>query len=292
MKLHNQGESPPMRFAPWRQKLWHIIFNHNTPGSRGFDIVLLIAILMSVIVVMLESVEGFRRQHGDLLKAAEWFFTILFTTEYLLRLIATRRPLAYATSFFGLVDLLSFLPTYIDYFFLDGMRYFLVIRILRLLRVFRVLKMLAFVGEGNVIVNALVRSRTKILVFMFFMMVLVTVLGSVMYIVESGSNAEKFSSIPTSIYWAIVTITTVGYGDITPITEMGKVISAFVMLLGYAIIAIPTGIIVGEVISDFKNPSLSGRACPNCNIEGHEDKANFCRRCGFELEQMPEEKES
>jgi len=288
MKLPNQGVEPPKRFAPWRQKLWHIIFNHNTPVSRGFDIFLLIAILLSVVVVMLESVEGYKATYGDLLIAAEWFFTIFFTIEYVLRLIATRRPLKYATSFFGIVDLLSFLPTYINHFFLSDIHYLLVIRILRLLRVFRVLKMLAFIGQGNMLLRALSNSRAKIFVFMFFMAVLVTILGSIMYIVESVENAEKFSSIPTSIYWAIVTITTVGYGDITPITTLGKMISAFIMLLGYAIIAVPTGIVVGEVIEELRNPPASGRACPNCHIEGHENKAEYCRRCGTELEKMPE----
>jgi voltage-gated potassium channel len=279
-------ETAPNRFAPWRKKLWHIIFEHSTSMSKGFDIVLMLAIILSVLVVMLESVVPFNEKHGDLLLKAEWFFTILFTVEYFLRLIATRNPRRYAFSFFGIVDLLSFIPTYIDHFFLTSVSYFLVIRIFRLLRIFRILKMLTFIGEGSVLVKALMKSRTKIFIFMFFIAILVTILGSVMYIVESGRNGEKFSSIPTSIYWAIVTITTVGYGDITPITELGKVISAFVMLLGYAIIAIPTGIVVGEVIGEFKNTPASGRACPNCGIEGHEDRAKFCRRCATPLEDL------
>ena len=285
--MKNQpDETAPIRFAPWRKKLWHIIFEHNTPLSKGFDIVLMLAIILSVLVVMLESVVHINNKYGELLLAAEWFFTILFTIEYFLRLIASRHPGQYASSFFGIVDLLSFIPTYIDHFFLTSVSYFLVIRIFRLLRIFRILKMLTFIGEGSMLVRALLKSRTKIFVFMFFMAILVTILGSVMYIVESGRNGEKFSSIPTSIYWAIVTITTVGYGDITPITELGKVISAFIMLLGYAIIAIPTGIVVGEVIGDLKNTHASGRACPNCGIEGHEDRAKFCRRCATQLEDI------
>ncbi len=280
--MRNRGPDKPPEIAPWRQKVWHIIFNHNTPGSRAFDIVLMFVIVTSVIVVMLESVPTNSEQTRRVLWYMEWGFTILFTIEYILRCIATRRPWRYMTSFFGIVDLLSFLPTYIEPF-VEGAHYLLVIRILRLLRIFRILKLLPYIGQSRILMLALRSSRPKIIVFLAGVLVLVVILGALMYIVENPTN-DTFSSIPASVYWAIVTLTTVGYGDIVPQTIVGQVLSALVMLLGYAIIAVPTGIVIWEMTAaQNTTPVPSGRSCPDCGVDGHEDEAIYCRMCGGKL---------
>ncbi len=279
--MRKHDEIPPERMSPWRRQLGHIIFDHHTPGSKAFDVVLLVAIVLGVLVVMLESVKSFNASHGQLLKTAEWVFTILFTLEYVLRLIASPKPLRYAFSFYGIVDFLSFIPTYIEPFFV-GAHFLLVIRILRLMRLFRILKMMQYVGQGNQLMRALRASRPKIIVFMFFVVVLVVILGAIMYIVESPMN-KNFSSIPTSVYWAVVTLTTVGYGDITPVTVLGKIISVAVMLMGYAIIAVPTGIVIGEMEAGRTITRDAEVPCPRCHAKGHASDARFCRHCGGAL---------
>jgi len=230
---------------------------------------------------MLESVAPLRASHGPLLRTAEWAFTLLFTLEYILRLIASPKPLRYAFSFYGIVDLLAFIPTYIEFFF-TGAHFLIVIRILRPMRLFRILKLMQYVGEGNQLMRALRSSLPKIIVFIVFIIVMVIILGAIMYIVENPVN-ESFSSIPTSVYWAVVTLTTVGYGDITPITVLGKLISVFVMLIGYAIIAVPTGIVIGEMNASRALTRDAEVPCPVCHAAGHETDARFCRHCGGAL---------
>jgi voltage-gated potassium channel len=265
-----------------RQRLYEIIFESETPAGRRFDVFLLVAIVLSMSVVILESVESYRIQYASWLRSAEWFFTILFSVEYLLRLYSVKKPLAYATSFFGVVDLLSVLPSYLSLFF-PGMQYLLAIRIMRLLRVFRIFKLGHFLTEGNVIIHALYLSRRKIIVFMVFILLMVTVIGAVLYMVEAPYN-ENFASIPVSIYWAIVTLTTVGYGDISPVTNFGRLLAALVMLLGYAVLAVPTGIVSSEMMAARKDPSLvSGQTCRHCAREGHDSDAQFCKYCGEKL---------
>lgn len=269
-------------FKPFREKIHEIIFEADTPWGKVFDIILLILISLSVIVVMLESVAPFQAQHQAFFITLEWIFTVIFTIEYLLRLYSVYRPWKYATSFFGIIDLLAILPTYLS-FFVVGSQAFLVIRALRLMRIFRILKLGHFLNEGRVIVAAMRASLTKITVFLFFIVILVTILGSIMYFIEGGSN-EGFNSIPRAIYWAIVTLTTVGYGDITPATAVGQFLSAIVMILGYAIIAVPTGIVTGEIIQTVRNrKALNTQVCRFCAREGHEDDAVFCKYCGNKL---------
>lgn len=266
--------------AGWRQRLHTIIFESDTPGGKAFDIVLLISILASVVVVMLDSVSGIRTRYGSALAVLEWSFTILFTIEYLLRLISVRRPLAYIGTFFGVVDLLAILPTYLS-LLVPGTQYLLVVRVLRLLRIFRILKLAEYLNEGRTLGQALLAARRKISVFLLTVVTVVIIVGAVMYVVEGPEYG--FTSIPTSIYWAVVTLTTVGYGDIAPQTPLGKGLSVIVMLLGYGIIAVPTGIVTLE-LSRAGAPQMTNQACPSCGTEGHEADARYCRRCGAALE--------
>lgn len=260
-----------------RYRLHEIIFEADTPTGKLFDILLIFSIIISVIVVMLDSVAALDLQYGTLFFYLEWFFTLVFTVEYGLRLSCIGRPAKYAKSFYGIVDLLSILPSYISLLLPAG-KYLLVIRILRLLRVFRVLKLVQYVGESNYLQRALWASRRKIVVFLLSVFLLMIIFGSVMYIVEGGENG--FTSIPRSIYWAIVTMTTVGYGDISPQTNMGQVIASLVMILGYGIIAIPTGIVTAELTFQ---QHLSTQACPECSAEGHDLDATHCKFCGADL---------
>jgi len=261
--------------SDWRQRIYEIVFEAETPAGRAFDITLIVLILLSVIAVFLESSRGIRQVFGPELLIAEWFFTILFSIEYILRFIAVKRPLRYALSFYGLVDILSILPTYVS-LFVPGTQYFLAIRILRLLRIFRILKLTAYISEGRVISTALKASRQKIVVFLVAILTIVTVVGSLMYVVEGEENG--FTDIPTSIYWAIVTLTTVGYGDLSPKTGLGKLLASAVMIMGYGIIAVPTGIVTGELIRASK--SASTHVCPECHAEGHDLDAVHCKFCG------------
>ncbi|MCB0560297.1 MAG: ion transporter [Lewinellaceae bacterium] len=272
---------PAVRRNELKEKIHEIIFEADTPAGKAFDVVLLILIVASVLVVTLESVRGLQSHYNNFFYALEWFFTIIFTIEYILRLYCVYRPAKYATSFFGVIDLLAILPTYIS-LIIYGTQYLLVIRALRLLRVFRIFKLGHFLSEGEVIIRALKASRAKITVFLTFILLLIIIIGSIMYLVEGGQN-EGFSSIPRSIYWTVVTLTTVGYGDITPVTELGQFLSAFIMILGYAILAVPTGIVSAEMVSDMRKNTLTNQACRYCGKEGHETDAVFCKYCGERL---------
>jgi voltage-gated potassium channel len=274
--------SDPIKKKPangLRAHLHEIIFEADTRMGRLFDVALIWFILISVVAVMLDSVAPIRARHGSLLITIEWVFTIIFSIEYLLRLSCIGRPLKYATSFFGVVDLLAILPTYLSILF-PGSQYLLVIRILRVLRIFRVLKLVQFLDEMNVMMRAMRASGRKIAVFLFTVTTLMVVFGSVMYLIEGAENG--FDNIPRSIYWAVVTMTTVGYGDISPQTAVGQAVAALVMLLGYAIIAVPTGIVVSE-FSRAERRVVSTQACPQCSCEGHAPDATFCKKCGAPL---------
>ncbi len=263
----------------WREKIHEIIFEADTPAGKLFDEVLIVCIIGSVLVVMLDSVDSLNEKYSHLFYVLEWVFTILFSIEYVLRLICVGRSLKYATSFFGVVDLLTVIPTYLD-LLLPGTRFLLVIRILRVLRIFRVLKLAKYVGEANLLIKAISASSRKITIFLFAVVTIVTVLGSMMYIIEGPKNG--YTSIPISIYWAIVTLTTVGYGDISPHTPLGQALSVVVMVMGYSIIAVPTGIVTVELSQALKQgfPTLS---CRQCSAEGHDDDAKHCKFCGSEL---------
>ena len=271
----NANNSP----SPLRARLHEIIFEADTPAGKLFDVLLIVSIILSVIMVMLDSVGSIRASYGRLLYFGEWFFTILFTIEYLLRLYSVGRPAAYATSFFGIIDLLAVLPTYLSIFF-PGTQYFLIIRILRVLRIFRVLKLVQYLGEARMISQALRASRRKITVFLFGVLTVVVIFGALMYLIEDPDSG--FTSIPQSIYWTIVTLTTVGYGDISPQTVLGQTIASLIMIIGYGIIAVPTGIVTAE-LSQFYKKSISTQACPECSAEGHDKDAVFCKFCGSQL---------
>lgn len=262
-----------------RKRLDTIIFGTDTPMGRGFDVGLLIIILLSVLIVMLESVPSLQTKYGAFFRNLEWVMTGIFTFEYILRIWITQKKAKYIFSFYGVIDLLSILPTYISLIF-TGTQYLLIIRALRLLRVFRILKLGRFVGEGEQLGRALRASRHKITVFMGTVMMLVILLGTIMYLVEGVDNG--FTSIPLSIYWAIVTLTTVGYGDIAPQTVLGQTIASFVMILGYAIIAVPTGIVTAEITRE-KNKSVEIKKCNTCDATGHLSDAIYCRQCGERL---------
>ena len=263
----------------WREILFEIIFEANTPAGKWFDIVLIISILLSVMTVMLDSVSSIRAKYGEFLYAAEWCFTILFTVEYIFRLICIGKPIRYAVSFFGVVDLLAILPTYMSLLFFSS-RYLLAIRILRVLRIFRVLKLGHHTKEAAVLRKALYTSRRKILVFLLVVLTLVVITGSLIYVIEGEENG--FTSIPRSVYWAIVTLTTVGYGDISPQSPAGQFLAAIVMILGYSIIAVPTGIVTVELSQAYMKRS-SSQVCPNCSAEGHDGDARYCKFCGTKL---------
>lgn len=271
-------ELPPPR-ARWRMVLHEVIFEADTPAGKTFDVLLIVTILASVTAVMLDSMGSLQSRYGDLLYGIEWLFTILFTFEYLLRLLCVGRPYKYAVSFYGVVDLLAIIPTYLS-LVLPGTQYLLVIRILRILRIFRILKLVAYLGEARHLMKALRASSRKITVFLFTVLTLVVIFGSLMYVIEGEANG--FTSIPRSIYWAIVTMTTVGYGDITPHTGLGQAVASMVMILGYGIIAVPTGIVTVEMSQAF-GPKVSTQACPECSAEGHDSDASHCKFCGAVL---------
>jgi voltage-gated potassium channel len=264
----------------WKQRLYDIIFEADTPAGRTFDIVLLAAIVASVLVVMLESVAEFKVKIGGWLVGLEWFFTILFTLEYLARLWVVNHKRKYVLSFFGLIDLISILPTYLGLFFI-GAQSLLVIRSIRLLRIFRVLKLVKLLGASNTLVLAIRASQYKIAVFMIAVVTTVIIAGTMMFLIEGEANG--FTSIPKSIYWAIVTMTTVGYGDIAPQTTLGQTVASFIMILGYGIIAVPTGIVSSEMMSLKSKEKLSTQVCPHCLKEGHDSDAVHCKYCGDKL---------
>jgi voltage-gated potassium channel len=271
----NQERSPD-----WKVKMHEVIFEADTPAGKMFDVVLLWAILLSVIAVMLETVESIGEGHRELMLYIEWGFTILFSIEYILRILSVGKPWKYITSFMGIIDLLSVIPTYIS-LFVVGSHYFMVIRTIRLLRIFRILKLSRYLSEAKLLKNALRASMAKITVFIGGVLILVLIMGTLMYIIEGPEHG--FTSIPTSMYWTIVTITTVGYGDIAPVTTFGQTLASIIMLLGYGIIAVPTGIVTGELIKESKQSGQSRQACPQCSREGHDANAKFCKFCGSVL---------
>lgn len=262
--------------AAWRDKLYQIIFEADTPAGKLFDIVLVISIIFSVLVVMLDSVAAIHHDFSAIFFWLEWIFTLIFTLEYIARVIAVSKPSRYIFSFMGIIDLLSTLPSYIA-LFMVGSSYAVTLRLLRLLRIFRVLKLAYYLEESAVMAHALAASRRKLMVFLLTVILLVVILGTVMFAVEGPENG--YTSIPESVYWAIVTLTTVGYGDIAPKTPLGQMIASVVMILGYAIIAVPTGIVTAELsrTQDTMNVAI---ACPRCLLEGHRQDARYCRRCG------------
>lgn len=266
-------------FSPWRHRLHEIIFEADTPLGKAFDVSLLVLIIFSVILVMLESVADLNTQYGTWFKVAEWAITIFFTLEYVLRLLCVYRPTRYALSFFGLVDLLSILPSYLA-IVLGVNSYLSSVRALRLIRVFRIFKLAKFLDESNSLMAALKASRAKITVFLTFISIMVIVIGSVMYVIEGGPDSS-FTSIPRSIYWAIVTLTTVGYGDIAPATNLGQFLAAIVMILGYGVLAVPTGIVSAELVNvENKKEETTTQACKACLREGHDVDAVHCKYCG------------
>lgn len=264
----------------FRKKLHTIIYEADTKAGRFFDLALLVIILISVIAVMLESVASIKIRYGYELAVIEWIVTIFFTLEYIARLIAVKQPLKYALSFYGIIDLLATLPKYVGLLF-PGTGFFIAIRAIRFLRIFRILKLTHFVGASNQLVIALRTSRAKIAVFLFCVLVICTILGTIMYMIEGPEHG--FTSIPISIYWTIVTLTTVGFGDITPTTPLGQFVSVIIMILGYGIIAVPTGLVTAELMRGEKKVNLNTQVCPNCSADKHRDDAKFCYRCGHSL---------
>ena len=264
--------------GPFRRRLHEVVFEADTPAGKLFDIGLFLAILGSVAVVMLESMASIRAEAGLTFRTLEWIFTALFTAEYVLRLASVRNPWRYATSFFGIIDLIAILPSYLS-LLIPGAQRLLAVRILRLLRIFRVLKLADYLSESNLLWQAMRASRRKITIFLFTVITIVIVVGTAMYVIEG--EAHGFTSIPLAIYWAVVTLTTVGYGDLAPATVPGRVLAAVVMLLGYAIIAVPTGIVTME-LSRAVHP-FSTQSCPGCLAQGHERDAVYCRHCGTHL---------
>lgn len=266
----------------WRFKAYDVIFHSSTPAGRLFDVILLILIMASVIVVMLDSVPSFKLKYRDAFLSLEWIFTILFTIEYIVRIIVSHKPKIYIRSFYGIIDLLSVIPTYLSLFF-TGTQYLIVIRILRMLRIFRVLKLTRYMKASHVLVVSLRQSRFKIIVFFEVLITTVVIMGSLMYLIEGPENG--FTSIPTSIYWAIITLTTVGFGDITPITALGQFFASLIMILGYSIIAVPTGIISAEIVKAGHDSTMKKRKCHDCATLSHDDDALFCKYCGKQIEE-------
>ncbi|BBM83978.1 ion transporter [Candidatus Uabimicrobium amorphum] len=264
----------------WRSKMHEVIYEADTPLGKWFDIFLLVAIVASVAVVMLESIKSFRADHAELLFRLEWAFTIFFSIEYIARIICVGKPFRYIFSFMGLVDLLSILPTYIG-LFVTGTQSLLVIRTIRLLRIFRIFKIARYLSEAQTLMKALKASRPKITVFMGAVISLVIIMGTFMYMIEG--DAHGFTSIPKSVYWAIVTLTTVGYGDIAPQTPLGQTLASMIMIMGYAIIAVPTGIVSVELSNVQQDKKITTRVCAECSQEGHDDDAVHCKYCGAKL---------
>jgi len=266
-----------------RDRIHEIIFEADTPAGKAFDVSLLIMIVLSVVVVSLETIEGLAVNYGRAFYLIEWGLTILFSLEYLLRIYSVNKPLRYIFSFYGIVDLLSILPTFLS-LFVAGSQYLITIRALRLLRIFRVFKLGNYLVESHILMTALRASRVKIIVFLGAVLTSVVFVGSLMYLVEANANSG-FDSIPHSIYWAIVTITTVGYGDIAPVTPLGQFLSAILMIMGYGVLAVPTGIVSVELATasqeSMQNPTT--KACPNCSREGHDADSEYCKYCGSKL---------
>jgi voltage-gated potassium channel len=264
---------------PWRERLYTVIFEADTRAGKLFDVMLILSILLSVGVVMMDSVTLLHENYGTWLLIGEWLFTLIFSVEYVLRLLCVQRPLRYATSVLGIIDLLAVLPSYVSLFF-PGTQYLLVIRILRVLRIFRVLKLVHYLGEVRTLNRAIAASRRKITVFIFAVLTLMVIFGSIMYLIEGPENG--FTSIPKSIYWAIVTMTTVGYGDISPQTSFGQTLASLIMILGYGILAVPTGIVTTEMVRS-PQKTVTTQVCPHCLSEGHDPDAVYCKYCAAPL---------
>ncbi len=279
-QMSDPQQSLPIEAPPnLRDRTRTVIFEADTPAGKAFDVALIVCILVSVVAVMLDSVSWIHTRFGELLYFVEWGFTLLFTLEYVVRLWCIRHTWLYARSFYGIIDLLGILPTYLSLFVADA-QYMLVIRILRVLRVFRVLRMVRYVGEAEMLMHALVASRRKITVFITTVITLVVIFGSFMYLIEGEEHG--FTSIPRSIYWAVITLTTVGYGDLVPQTPLGQALATVIMIFGYGIIAIPTGIVTLE-LSEASRRRANTRVCSNCSAEGHSREATYCWRCGEHL---------
>lgn len=270
-----------MANEPLKHKLYNIIFESDTPSGKTFDIALMACIVVSILLTIFDSLIN-HHVGSTIMVVLEYVLTIFFTAEYLARLYCSPNPRAYALSFFGIIDLLSILPMYLG-FFLHGARFMIVLRSIRLIRIFRIFKLFSFLNEGYLLLDAIMASMRKILVFFLFVVIMVICIGTIMYMVESNTPGSPFTDIPTSIYWAIVTMTTVGYGDITPITPLGRFLSSVVMLLGYTIIAVPTGIVSASMMDGKK--TRSKKICSNCGRAGHDENATHCKYCGSELEE-------
>ena len=268
--------------SPLKQTLRSVIFGTETPAGKRFDIALMICIVLSVTLIFIDTIGTIHAQYGDYIRIGEWTFTVIFTVEYILRLYCSLNRLHYARSFFGVVDLVSILPSYLGLIF-PGANLALAIRVLRLFRVFRVLKLLRYLSDGNILLKAMILSSRKVFLFFFSVSLIIMVLSVIMYVVEGPVNG--FTSIPKSMYWTIVTITTVGYGDITPQTTLGQGIAALTMLIGYSIIAIPTGILTAEISNEMVR-TRDLRKCNNCGKKGHDNDAEYCNHCGSELEKL------
>lgn len=276
-----QPADPETPKPPWRDWVHEVIFEADTPAGKAFDVALLIMIVLSVIVVMLDSVAEIRQAYWLPLTIAEWTITVLFTLEYIARLLCVDRPWRYARSFYGVVDLLAVLPTYLSLFF-PGAQSLLVIRTLRLVRIFRVFKLTRHLTEAHSLMIALRVTRARVTVFLVVVLTMILIIGAAMYLIEGGQPNTQFTSIPRSVYWAIVTMTTVGYGDIAPQTVIGQTVAAGVMILGYAIIIVPIGVFSTEIITAQKR-AMSTRSCPGCGAEGHDMDATYCKSCGSKL---------
>jgi voltage-gated potassium channel len=269
----------PITSNKLRRRFHQVIYEADTPAGKLFDVILLILIIISIVAVMLESVAQIQSRYGNELHVIEWIITVFFTLEYIGRIFSVGKPLRYILSFYGIIDLLATLPAYVDLLF-PGLHFLLALRAIRLLRVFRILKLVHFVGAANALTEAIRKSKDKIAVFLFAVVVVCIILGTIMYMVEGPESG--FTSIPVSIYWTIVTLTTVGFGDITPQTPLGQFISVLIMILGYGIIAVPTGLITAQFMSK-NDPENNTQSCPNCSVYGHRDGAKYCYNCGTKL---------
>jgi voltage-gated potassium channel len=270
---------PPDGKAKWRISLYEIIFEADTPSGKLFDVILIWCILLSILVVFLESISELGKKYSFYFHLIEWIFTVLFSIEYIFRLLSVKRPHRYAFSFYGVIDFLAIIPTYLS-LVITGSQYLLVIRVLRLLRVFRIFKIRSLLAQAEILSRAIKASQHKIAVFLFTVMTMIVVIGTVMYVIEGPKNG--FTSIPTSMYWAIVTMTTVGYGDISPQTPIGQFLASIVMIIGYSIIAVPTGIVTVE-LAEASRKSVTTQVCPDCLKEGHDNDAVHCKYCGAKL---------
>lgn len=267
---------------PIRKKIFVIIFGADTPAGRAFDIGLIISVILSVLVVTLESVNSLKSQYDAIFYFLEWFFTILFSFELILRLVSVEKKSHYIFSFYGIVDIISVLPAYLTFFF-PGLQSFAVIRALRILRIFRILKLKRYIMAGDTLTEALNQSKPKIIVFLGTVTTIVFVMGAVMYLVEGSENG--FTSIPKGVYWAIVTMTTVGFGDVVPHTPLGQFISSLLMIMGYGVIAVPTGLVTADIVAHKMTNKDYTIACPECQKVGHEEQAKFCNHCGHEFKE-------